>query len=101
MAVACSSRIRRARLKLLRNAIIARRGGTFESPLLRSLLSGERYPPSPSYTPDRLTPVDRESVQRIQRRERELGGPIGDSVDELFSRSQSARRDRTADAPAT
>jgi len=68
----------RGRLRVLRNAIVARRGGSFENPLLKSLLAA--YKPIPGYTPDRLTAIDRENIMRIKRRERALGGPIGDAA---------------------
>jgi|GEM_PF-2927615 len=68
----------RARLRILRNAIIARRGGAFESSLLRSLFAG--HAPSATYTPDRLTPIDRDNIMRIKRRERALGGSISDAA---------------------
>lgn len=68
----------RARLRVLRNAIVARRGGSFESPLLKSLLA--RYAPVPGYTAERLSAIDRENMIRIKRREHALGGPIGDAA---------------------
>lgn len=68
----------RARLRVLRNAIVARRGGGFESPLLKSLLG--RYAPVAGYTAERLTLIDQESILRIKRRERALGGSIGDAA---------------------
>lgn len=69
----------RAQLRLLRNAIVARRGAPFESRLLRSLF-GETswYRPAPSYTAERLTLIDRENIVRIKRREQALGGSLGD-----------------------
>jgi hypothetical protein len=69
----------RAQLRLLRNAIIARRGALFESRLLQSLFTETSwYRPVPSYTAERLTTIDRENILRIKRRERALGGSLGD-----------------------
>lgn len=71
----------RAQLRLLRNAIVARRGAPFESPLLRSLFTETSwYRPVPNYTAERLTPVDRENILRIRRREQALGGSLGDDA---------------------
>ena len=71
-------RASRARLRVLRNAIVARRGGSFESPELKALLSG--YAPVAGYTADRLTATDRENMMRLKRREQALGGPLGDAA---------------------
>jgi WD40 repeat protein len=67
----------RARLYILRNAILARRGASLEGATLRELFVG-RYTPSETYGPKALTPIDRDNILRIERRERALGGPIGD-----------------------
>jgi len=71
----------RARLLLLRNAVYARRGAVLQRVLLRNLFSGSRwYKPSPEFTPEHLTPVDRDNILRIKRREQALGGPLGDKA---------------------
>jgi hypothetical protein len=71
----------RAQLRLLRNAIVARRGAPFESPLLRSLFTETSwYRPSPNYAAERLTHIDRQNVLRIKRREQALGGSLSDSA---------------------
>lgn len=72
-------RASRARLSILRNAIIARRGARIESATLRELFVGAGwYRPSDTYSPAALTATDRDNLARIERRERALGGPIGD-----------------------
>lgn len=71
-------RASRARLYILRNAIFARRGAGVEGATLRQLFVGASwYTPSASYTAELLTPVDRDNIMRIERRERALGGAIG------------------------
>jgi len=70
----------RARLYILRNAIFARRGARIEGPTLRQLFVGASwYTPSATYRAERLTPIDRDNIGRIEQRERALGGPIGDA----------------------
>jgi hypothetical protein len=70
----------RARLYLLRNAIFARRGARVEGPTLRQLFVGASwYRPSATYSAAVLTPIDRDNITRIERRERALGGPLGDA----------------------
>jgi hypothetical protein len=71
----------RSALRTLRTAICARRGCPIASPLLRSRLGDGWYVPSPGYSANLLSNVDRINLRRIRAREAVLGGPITEAGD--------------------
>jgi hypothetical protein len=60
-------------LKLLRNTIFARRGRTFETPLVKGHFKTVAwYRPDPKYSDKRLTDIDKKNVKLIQSLEKDL-----------------------------
>ncbi len=66
-------------LRLLRNAIYARRGRPFKSPILREHFHGMKwYRENAAYTDKLLSETDRRNVRLIRSVEEEMGGALGD-----------------------
>jgi hypothetical protein len=80
----------RLELRLLRNAIAARRGASFKAKTLVDSFAGASwYKPNPAYTSALLIAVDRANVRAIQRREAARGGPLTEA--EALKHTEFAR----------
>jgi hypothetical protein len=71
-------------LRLLRNAIYARRGRPFVSPSVRAYFATMSwYHPEPKYTDEWLTAVDRKNIVIVQSAENERGGAWNENDENL------------------
>ncbi len=77
-------------LKLLRNAVFARRGRPFKTPLVQGHFKTVLwYTPDPAYTDSRLTEIDKKNVQLILSLEKQLNRNLkpDDGPDKFYERA--------------
>jgi hypothetical protein len=77
-------------LKLLRNAVFARRGRPFKTPLVQGHFKTVLwYTPDPAYTDSRLTEIDKKNVQLILSLEKQLNRNLkpDDGPDQFYERA--------------
>lgn len=72
-------------LKLLRNAVFARRGRPFKTPMVQGHFATVTwYKPDPAYKDSRLTEVDKKNVQLIASLEQKLRPPKEEPPDQFY-----------------
>jgi serine/threonine protein kinase len=85
-------------LRILRNAIFARHGRTFESPgLQRYYNSRSWYKPDADYSDDRLSETDRVNLQRISEAERQSRAAQATTAQASSQRNERFTPDNTRD----